>query len=237
MTWLPLSFGAPLVLAGLVVLPVIWWLLRMTPPKPQMEIFPPLRILASVLKREETPHQSPWWLTLLRLVMATLIILALADPVLNPRERMAAGGGATAILMDNGWASASDWQVRVATAERLIADAEASGVPVILAFSAEEANEPVGPFDAAAARDRLNAAAPDRCQSTGLPPPNALPRLSKVFPPPAWRFSQTGSPRTRTRPYGRFSPIAALIASYGRNPTSPPCWASPAATISPMSLP
>ncbi|NMG40176.1 DUF4159 domain-containing protein [Chelativorans sp. ZYF759] len=160
MTWLPLSFGAPMVLAGLVVLPVIWWLLRMTPPKPQMEIFPPLRILASVLKREETPHQSPWWLTLLRLVMATLIILALADPVLNPRERMAAGGGATAILMDNGWASASDWQVRVATAERLIADAEASGVPVILAFSAEEANEPAGPFDAAAARDRLNAAAP-----------------------------------------------------------------------------
>ena len=69
------------------MLPVIWWLLRMTPPRPQTEIFPPLRILASVLKREETPHQSPWWLTLLRLVMATLIILALADPVLNPRER------------------------------------------------------------------------------------------------------------------------------------------------------
>lgn len=160
MSWLPLSFGAPLVLAALVVLPVIWWLLRMTPPRPQTEIFPPLRILASVLKREESPHQSPWWLTLLRLVMATLIILALADPVLNPRERMAAGGGATAILMDNGWASASDWQLRVATAGRLIADAEASGVPVILAFTAEEPNTPAGPFDAAAARDRLNAATP-----------------------------------------------------------------------------
>ncbi|MGY6706860.1 MAG: DUF4159 domain-containing protein [Rhizobiaceae bacterium] len=160
MTWLPLSFGAPLVLAGLVVLPVIWWLLRMTPPRPQTEIFPPLRILASVLKREETPHQSPWWLTLLRLVMATLIILALADPVLNPRERMAAGGSATAILMDNGWAAASDWSVRVATAERLIADAEASGVPVVLAFTAEDPSSSVGPFDAAAARDRLNAASP-----------------------------------------------------------------------------
>ncbi len=160
MTWLPLSFGAPMVLAGLLALPVIWWLLRLTPPRPQTEVFPPLRILAQVLKKEETPQQSPWWLTLLRLLMATLIILALADPVLNPRERMAAGGSATAILMDNGWASAPDWAVRSATAERLIADAEAANLPVVLAFTAEPANAEIGPFDAAAARDRLNAVQP-----------------------------------------------------------------------------
>ena len=59
-----------MVLWGLLALPVIWWLLRLTPPKPQTEIFPPLKILARVLKREETPQQSPWWLTLLRLLMA-----------------------------------------------------------------------------------------------------------------------------------------------------------------------
>ena len=73
MSWLPLSFGFPAVLAGLLALPVIWWLLRLTPPKPRSEVFPPLRILARVLKKEETPHQSPWWLTLLRLVMAALV--------------------------------------------------------------------------------------------------------------------------------------------------------------------
>ena len=61
MSWLPLSFATPMVLWGLVALPVIWWLLRLTPPKPQTEIFPPLRILARVLRKEETPHQSPWW--------------------------------------------------------------------------------------------------------------------------------------------------------------------------------
>ncbi|MEQ9572613.1 MAG: BatA domain-containing protein, partial [Nitratireductor sp.] len=72
-----LAFGQPLVLLGLLTLPVIWWLLRFPPPKPQAEIFPPLRILARVLKKEETPHQSPWWLTLLRLVMAALVIVAL----------------------------------------------------------------------------------------------------------------------------------------------------------------
>lgn len=86
MSWLPLSFGAPMVLFGLLALPVIWWLLRFTPPRPQTELFPPLKILARVLKREETPRQSPWWLTLLRLLMAALVIMALADPVLNPRE-------------------------------------------------------------------------------------------------------------------------------------------------------
>src|SRR5690606_38139600 len=105
-----------MVLWGLLALPVIWWLLRLTPPRPQTETFPPLRILARLVRREETPHQSPWWLTLLRLLLAALIILALAAPVFNPRQGMAFRGSAFAIVMDNGWASAADWRQRVATA-------------------------------------------------------------------------------------------------------------------------
>ena len=34
-----------------------------------------------------TPAQSPWWLTALRMLLAALIILALARPVLNPDRR------------------------------------------------------------------------------------------------------------------------------------------------------
>jgi len=98
MSWLALSFGQPLVLFGLAALPVIWWLLRATPPRPQDEIFPPLRILSRVLKREETPERSPWWLTLLRLLMAALVILALADPVVNPREKLPAKASALAVV-------------------------------------------------------------------------------------------------------------------------------------------
>ncbi len=157
MGFLPLSFGLPAVLGALIVLPVIWWLLRLTPPRPQAETFPPLRILAQVLRKEETPHQSPWWLTLLRLLMAALIIVALADPVLNPRERVPTGGAAVAIVVDNGWASAPDWAVRAATAERLIADAEAEDAPVLLAFTVDEPNAAIGPFDGQEARERLNA--------------------------------------------------------------------------------
>ncbi|RUV38456.1 DUF4159 domain-containing protein [Mesorhizobium sp. M7A.F.Ca.MR.148.00.0.0] len=160
MSWLPLSFGAPMVLWGLLALPVIWWLLRLTPPKPQTEIFPPLKILARVLKREETPQQSPWWLTLLRLLMAALIVAALADPVFNPREKLPAEGAALALVIDNDWASAADWGKRVATAERLINDAGSNGVPIVIAFTAEKANAEIGPFDAATALDRLRAAKP-----------------------------------------------------------------------------
>ncbi|MFC3722636.1 DUF4159 domain-containing protein [Neoaquamicrobium sediminum] len=160
MGWLPISFGFPAILFGLLALPVIWWLLRLTPPKPQTETFPPLRILARVMRKEETPHQSPWWLTLLRLLMAALVIFALADPVFNAREATPASGGATAIVIDNGWASAPDWEVRVATAERLIDDANDAGQPVVLAFTAEQTNTEIGPFDAATARERLAAAEP-----------------------------------------------------------------------------
>ncbi|MES0046079.1 DUF4159 domain-containing protein [Mesorhizobium sp. M0053] len=160
MSWLPLSFGAPMVLWGLLALPVIWWLLRLTPPKPQSEMFPPLKILARVVKREETPQQSPWWLTLLRLLMAALVVAALAEPVFNPREKLPAEGAALALVIDNDWASAADWGKRVATAQRLIADAGSNGVPVVIAFTAEKPNAEIGPFDAAAALDRLRAAKP-----------------------------------------------------------------------------
>ncbi|MGN6306232.1 MAG: DUF4159 domain-containing protein [Mesorhizobium sp.] len=160
MSWLPLSFGAPMVLWGLIALPVIWWLLRLTPPRPQTEVFPPLKILARVLRREETPQQSPWWLTLLRLLLAALVIAALAEPVWNPREKLPTGGAALALVIDNDWAAAPDWDTRVATAERLINDADQTGVPVVIAFTAEKPNAEIGPFDAAGALDKLRATKP-----------------------------------------------------------------------------
>src|SRR5690606_4462166 len=78
----------------------------------------------------------------------------------NPREKLAVSGSALALVIDNGWASAPDWERRVATAERLIADARDRGVPVVLALTAEKANADIGPFDAEAALQRLNAVEP-----------------------------------------------------------------------------
>ncbi|MEM6462380.1 MAG: DUF4159 domain-containing protein [Pseudomonadota bacterium] len=159
MSALPIIFGAPAVLLGLLALPVIWWLLRLTPPRPKMELFPPLRILAGVLKKEETPAQSPWWLTLLRLIIAALIVLALAQPVVNPRELQISSAGTLSIVMDNGWSTASDWDDRVSTASDLIDDAEAENVPVSIVFTADAVHNAT-PDSASRARERLQAAMP-----------------------------------------------------------------------------
>ena len=157
---LALSFGAPFVLAGLLALPVIWWLLKLTPPRPQVETFPPLRILQRVLKSEETPSKSPWWLTLLRLLLAALVIFALAVPTLNPRETTIAGTGPLALLVDNGWSSGGNFDQRRRAAEEIIRQAGDAGRPVAMAFSAEDAGDDATPVEATTALERLAAAQP-----------------------------------------------------------------------------
>lgn len=156
MSGLSFAFASPAILAALILLPAIWWLLRLTPPQPRTEVFPPLRILAKILKREETPARSPWWLTLLRMLLAALVILAIANPMFNPRANTLSSGGPLVLLIDNSWASVSDWERRVRTADALIDDADAKGIPVSIAFTAEQGNDAT-PGAAAAARDKLHA--------------------------------------------------------------------------------
>ncbi|MCM2477694.1 DUF4159 domain-containing protein [Rhizobium sp. CG5] len=159
MNALPFAFASPAILVALAALPLIWWLLKLTPPRPRAEIFPPLKILAGVMKREETPAKSPWWLTALRMAIAALVIIALAGPVLNPRGSSLSAEGPLVLLIDNGWATAADWDRRRQTAELLIDDAEDRGVPVSIALTAEPLHDAV-PANAAAAREKLMAASP-----------------------------------------------------------------------------
>ena len=159
MSGLSFAFASPAILAALILLPAIWWLLRLTPPQPRAEVFPPLRILASILKREETPARSPWWLTLLRMLLAALVILAIANPMFNPRTNTLSSGGPLVLMIDNSWASASNWERRVRTADALIDDADAKGIPVSIAFTAEQSNDAT-PGAATGARDKLHAMNP-----------------------------------------------------------------------------
>ena len=80
---LPLGFAQPLVLLGLLGLPVLWWLLRLVPPRPRRINFPPTRLLFEIAPKEETPARTPWWLVLLRLTLAALVIIAAAGPLWN----------------------------------------------------------------------------------------------------------------------------------------------------------
>ena len=69
-----LAFISPWWLLALAALPILYWLLRVTPPAPRLTRFPAIRLLFALRPKEETPAQTPWWLLLLRLLIATLII-------------------------------------------------------------------------------------------------------------------------------------------------------------------
>lgn len=164
MSVLGITFAAPLLLVALLALPVIWWLLRLTPPRPRQEVFPPTRILEEVEKREETPAQSPWWLTLLRLAMAALVILALAEPVWNAQEKRLAGTGPLLMIVDDSWSSGTDWEARSVTATRLLEEADAGGRPVSLVLASDAERSVLQPQAAKDAINRLAAAQPKPLQ-------------------------------------------------------------------------
>ena len=121
---LPLSFAEPLLLLGLLSLPVLWWLLRVMPPRPRRVEFPPTRLLFDIKPKEETPSRTPWWLTALRLLAAALVILAAAGPIWNPPTGLAGSRAPLVILLDDGWSAASSWDARIKAADELIATAD-----------------------------------------------------------------------------------------------------------------
>jgi hypothetical protein len=124
---LPLGFAQPLVLLGLISLPVLWWLLRLVPPRPRRQMWGPEKLLLDIVPREETPARTPWWLTLLRLTLAALLIIAAAGPLWNPPLATSEKSAPLALLIDDGWAAAAAWDIRARTAEDLISRAETDG--------------------------------------------------------------------------------------------------------------
>jgi Domain of unknown function (DUF4159)/Aerotolerance regulator N-terminal len=169
-----LAFLNPWLLAALATLPLIYWLLRTVPPRPRQVTFPPTRILVGLENQEKTPAKSPWWLTLIRLLAATLIILALAEPVLNPsRQAALAGKGPVAIVVDNGWAGAAHWDERARMIDRLIGQAEGQSRAVVIVPTASAAKtipariEAPGEARSTAAALQPQPFAPDRVAAVG----------------------------------------------------------------------
>jgi hypothetical protein len=164
-----LAFLNPWLLAALATLPLIYWLLRTVPPRPRQIAFPPTRILVGIENKEKTPAKTPWWLLLIRLLAAALVIFALAEPVLNPQSASAIrGNGPVVIAVDNGWSSGSTWAERLAMVDRLIDEAEGESRPVAVFGTAATTKAPVvkleAPADARATAAALEPQpfAPDR---------------------------------------------------------------------------
>ncbi len=151
----PLVFTTPWILLALGILPLIYWLLRVTPPAPRLMRFPAIRLLYDLVAQEETPDRTPWWLLLLRLALAAVIILALARPLLNPGADLP-GSGPVMLVVDNGWAAARDWPARQRQMSAIIDRAEREDRRIIVlttaARSPNEAPEPTGLLRPAEAR-------------------------------------------------------------------------------------
>jgi uncharacterized protein DUF4159/aerotolerance regulator-like protein len=158
-----LAFVSPWLLVALAGLPIIWWLLRVTPPAPRRIAFPAIRLLLGLVPREETPARTPLWLILLRVLLAALVILAVAHPLLNPQTRLASTGPIV-LVVDDGWAAARDWPNRQAALVELLAEAEREDRQVVLLTTAPTAvDEPpaaLRPVRAADARAAVQALQP-----------------------------------------------------------------------------
>ncbi|GIX16938.1 MAG: hypothetical protein KatS3mg119_1124 [Rhodothalassiaceae bacterium] len=145
-----LSFAHPAVLAGLAALPAIWWLLTHLPPQPRRIFYPPAAILADVDVAAAEARRPPLWLVILRLVIATLLILAAAGPAWQRRDAPLAGmgeEGAVLLVVDNGLPTAENWQERMEGLGRLLRALPAGARIALLAT----APGPGAPIDVAPA--------------------------------------------------------------------------------------
>src|SRR5215813_12653067 len=174
---LPLGFAQPLVLLGLLSLPILWWLLRLVPPRPRRIDFPPTRLLFEIAPKEETPSRTPWWLTLLRLTLAALVIIAAAEPMWSPPLATTDRAAPLLILVDDGWPAASTWDARLRTADEMIARAEADNRGVAL-LPLSEADRDVSMQIAGAARVQIKQVKP---KPYGFDRTDALPAIERFL--------------------------------------------------------
>ncbi len=158
-----LIFTSPLILIALAGLPVIWFLLRVTPPPPQVIAFPAIRFLEGLVPETQTPSKTPWWILLLRLVIAALVIIALSGPVHNPAQGTITSSSLR-LIISNGWSAAQSWNTQINAATDLLAEAARNSRSITLYTTApapgQDRPEQFGPLPAADAQAILKGLAP-----------------------------------------------------------------------------
>ncbi len=157
-----LTLLAPLTLIGLLSLPIIWWILKITPPRPKRAIFPPLRLLQQVVTEEETPNSTPLWLLLFRFLLIGLIIFALSFPIIKQAEGIE--DRPLTLLLDTHWAAGANWNIMSQEAEARLTDARRKNLSVRLITTTRPSTDIELP--------------------SFTPADQALNALSKIFPDP-----------------------------------------------------
>lgn len=120
------QFAQAWALWALLGLPLLWWVLRLLPPRPRHVVFPAARLVLGQEQAERERDAMPLWLMVLRMAIAALLIIAAAGPRWHP-DASSAPSQPMVILMDGGWAAGADWQAHLAMADRLLAQAAVEG--------------------------------------------------------------------------------------------------------------
>jgi hypothetical protein len=137
-----LAFVSPWLLLGLLLLPLLWWLLKLTPPAPKNHRFAAVLFLFGLDNQEKVPASAPWWLVFVRLLAIGFLFLGLAQPLINP-DKVLPGRGPVLLVVDNGWASARNWSARHTHLQGIVAQADREGrTIVVLATAPSETGKP-----------------------------------------------------------------------------------------------
>ncbi|MFL2769602.1 MAG: DUF4159 domain-containing protein [Rhodospirillaceae bacterium] len=178
-----ITFTLPWVLIAFTALPLVWLLLRITPPAARKLSFPAIQLLFGLASNETSSALTPWWMALLRLTCLVLIIFALADPVLNERQGMRNSPLVT--IIDDGWAAASTWSQRQAALVSLLEGAVRDKRPTMLVTTAPSKAGPQDPYSFAPASDTLAKARSLEPKPWSTDKPAVLQRLenSNLLPP------------------------------------------------------
>lgn len=180
-----LSFFTPWAFAGFLILPAVWWIVRLTPPRPRRTRFPAIRLLAQVANNHHSSESYPWWLLVLRLLMVCTLIVGAATPVHNPQSVIQASGPVV-LIVDNDWASALHWQQRIDYLEGLSSQAERQGRGIILISTATSVvPQSVSVLTPAEAREEIQALQPKPWQTDYR-------RVSDVFSNPDLALNKAG---------------------------------------------
>lgn len=128
-------FQFPTLLWALLILPVVWWLLRIVPPRARVQVFPPVAVLNTLQSHRHETAQPSLWVLLLRCAALCFLIIGFANPFLV-RNTSPLAQGPVLLLIDNDMFSADHWSERLATARNIVAQAAQAHDPVILILTA-----------------------------------------------------------------------------------------------------
>ncbi|MHA7899406.1 MAG: DUF4159 domain-containing protein [Henriciella sp.] len=221
MTLGPFLFMAPLTLIGLIALPIIWFILRATPPSPKQAQLPSLRLLEDVEPKEETPARTPWWILLLRLGAAALAIIGLAQPLYAPNASTGEPeADSVLVVIDDGWTSAQRWgEIRSAALSAL--NGEDRDTPAYLLLTAPRAlpGETSARLDRTAYEARIRSLQP---QPWAVDREDALERLrSSQVQPGRILWLTDGLDPESSGPFGRALADLAPLSIYAATPRGP----------------